>query len=365
MFLRPNITEVIKNGPRTPLVSVIIPVYRTEPGMLRKSVDSVCRQKGIPLELILVLDGIQEKQRLALYESCAQVMSDDFSVKLIEQDHCGVSAARNVGIKEARAKWICFLDSDDQLEADGLKRLCMADADADMVIGGYNVTLGSRTYSHHCATKGRVFAAEDDPEDRKLFLQNVLNPQSGFGFCWGKLFLRERVLASGIFFDEGLSLGEDVNFVFRYGTIAARICCVPGLVYRYNTHLDSAVRRFSQDYRECCERAMLALGSALKETGYYRLLYQDYQSCVLYHFLLITVNDSFHPDRIRKDGLVHSIKQYSRLAKEPMYHTAVREGRVKNFSFTRRITVWLIRLKNYPLIALAAFLRHRQRGRRA
>ena len=55
-------------------------------------------------------------------------MSDDFSVKLIEQDHCGVSAARNVGIKEARAKWICFLDSDDQLEADGLKRLCMADA---------------------------------------------------------------------------------------------------------------------------------------------------------------------------------------------------------------------------------------------
>lgn len=92
-------------NPNTPLVSVIIPTYNRA-WTLKKAIDSVLAQDYKEFELIVVDDGSTDNT-LTLLKSYAGAL------KLIQQPHSGVSAARNKGIAVASGTLIAFLDSDD------------------------------------------------------------------------------------------------------------------------------------------------------------------------------------------------------------------------------------------------------------
>jgi glycosyltransferase involved in cell wall biosynthesis len=90
-----------------PDVSVVIPT-RNRPGLLRLSVVSALRQRGVDIEVIVVDD--------ASTDDTAQMLSGlgDRRVRLLRQaSRGGVSATRNRGIEEASGEWIAFLDDDD------------------------------------------------------------------------------------------------------------------------------------------------------------------------------------------------------------------------------------------------------------
>ncbi len=88
-----------------PAVSVIIPTYNRY-SLLCEAISSVLSQKDQNFELIIVDDGSTDgTARIAdLYKG---------SLRYLYQEQRGVSAARNLGIRQARGTWICFLDSDD------------------------------------------------------------------------------------------------------------------------------------------------------------------------------------------------------------------------------------------------------------
>jgi len=87
-------------------VSVIIPTYNRS-AWLKGAIDSVLAQTFSDFELLVVDDGSTDdtRQLVAGYGD---------RVGYIHQPNRGPSAARNLGIKNARAEWICFLDSDDR-----------------------------------------------------------------------------------------------------------------------------------------------------------------------------------------------------------------------------------------------------------
>lgn len=88
-----------------PLVSVIIPVFNRQ-SWIADAVDSVLAQDYRPFELIVVNDGSTD--------NTARILSSyGKKIRILSQENSGVSAARNLGIKEARGEWIAFLDSDD------------------------------------------------------------------------------------------------------------------------------------------------------------------------------------------------------------------------------------------------------------
>ena len=92
-------------------VSVIIPVYRSE-NTLEKCVDSVLSQDHENVEILLVQNG--EDEDSASCRLCRELEIKYDIVTLIHSDK-GVSAARNKGMETAAGKYICFLDSDDEL----------------------------------------------------------------------------------------------------------------------------------------------------------------------------------------------------------------------------------------------------------
>lgn len=94
------------------LVSVIIPTYNRRT-YVREAIDSVLSQTYSPLELLVVDDGSTD-------DTPALLETYGGRIKVLRQFNCGVSAARNLGIRSARGAFIALLDSDDYWQPDKL-----------------------------------------------------------------------------------------------------------------------------------------------------------------------------------------------------------------------------------------------------
>lgn len=88
-----------------PLVSVIIPTYNRWP-LVNEAVESVLAQSAQDFELIVVDDGSTDGTAKELAKYGARL-------RLFRQHRSGVSATRNLGAREARGRFLAFLDSDD------------------------------------------------------------------------------------------------------------------------------------------------------------------------------------------------------------------------------------------------------------
>jgi len=87
-------------------ISVIIPTWNRA-ALLPRALESVLRQTLLPREIIVVDDGSDDT-------TGDLVCSRYPEVKYLHQPNLGVSAARNLGIRESSSSWIAFLDSDDE-----------------------------------------------------------------------------------------------------------------------------------------------------------------------------------------------------------------------------------------------------------
>lgn len=96
-----------------PLVSVIVPVYRTE-RYLYECVESILRQSYCNLEIILVDDGSPDSCPVI----CDGYAQRDGRITVIHQRNKGLSAARNKGLDNMHGKYLAFVDSDDAIEKD-------------------------------------------------------------------------------------------------------------------------------------------------------------------------------------------------------------------------------------------------------
>lgn len=114
-----------------PAISVIIPVYKVEP-YLDACVSSVAGQTFSDLEILLVDDGSPDR----CPELCDAWAKKDPRVRVIHQENGGLSAARNTGIEATTGEFLAFVDSDDMLEPDALRRAWEAQqaCQADLVI---------------------------------------------------------------------------------------------------------------------------------------------------------------------------------------------------------------------------------------
>lgn len=99
----------------SPLISIIIPFYNAE-NFLKDTINSILKQSITNWEVILIDDGSTDNS----HAIASSYVSEN--IKLYQQSNCGVSIARNEGLKKAKGKYVLFLDADDILSNNFLEQ---------------------------------------------------------------------------------------------------------------------------------------------------------------------------------------------------------------------------------------------------
>ena len=132
MDTAPSLQETAAAAPD---ISVIIPVYNTA-DYLPACLDSVVNQSFDHYEIILVNDGSTD---------ASQTIIDDYvrrfpgRIRAFAIPNGGLGNARNYGIGKARGEYLAFVDSDDLIHGDMLKKMYTAarQHNADCVMSDY------------------------------------------------------------------------------------------------------------------------------------------------------------------------------------------------------------------------------------
>ena len=133
---------MIEHVDRSPLLSVVIPVYNVE-AYLDRCVESVLGQTYKNLEIILVDDGSTDCSGVI----CDKYVAKDARVNVIHKENGGLVSARKEGVLAARGKYATYVDSDDWIEKNMYEEMMDAiqKAEADVVTSGC-----IRDYGNHC-----------------------------------------------------------------------------------------------------------------------------------------------------------------------------------------------------------------------
>lgn len=101
-------------------ISIIVPVYNSEK-YLEKCIESILGQTYQDYELILANDGSTDTSNII----CEKYLKKSDKIKILNLQHRGVSYARNQGILKATGEFICFIDSDDEVDKTYLETLIL------------------------------------------------------------------------------------------------------------------------------------------------------------------------------------------------------------------------------------------------
>lgn len=211
----------------TPCISVIVPVYKAEK-YIDECVESILNQTFTDLELILIDDGSPDNCGVI----CDEYAKKDDRVRVFHQENLGVCAARNVGIDNAKGKYITFVDSDDYITKNALEILYN-----DIVVHNADIACasGRKFYSDtiEALEKSKYKIWRDSDAIRNCLLDNG----STYSSC-RKLYKKEFI--GDTRFEVGRKIHEDSFFVF--------CCCLKKptfvlrnvYIYHYRNNPDSA-----------------------------------------------------------------------------------------------------------------------------
>lgn len=116
-----------------PKISFIVPVYNT--GIyIKKCLDSIINQTfKEEIEIILINDGSTDNSDELIKEYIENSNSKDL-MKYYTKENEGIAKTRNFGIDKANGEYIFFVDSDDYIDKETIKKLKpYIDEDIDMI----------------------------------------------------------------------------------------------------------------------------------------------------------------------------------------------------------------------------------------
>lgn len=211
----------------TPLISIIVPVYKVEP-YLRRCLDSVVNQTYTNLEIILVDDGSPDN----CPQICDEYAAKDNRIIVIHKENGGLSDARNAGLDICKGEYISFVDSDDYIELDCMFFLLKQAQDypCDFVIADYQQSQ-EPIDSCHCRSSEKLI--EGNKKIVSIFCRD------SYPVCSvAKLYQSEFIKKNNFKFKKGL-LFEDQLWACQLATKAQRICINQEKVYHYMARNDS------------------------------------------------------------------------------------------------------------------------------
>ena len=263
----------------TPLISVIVPVYRVEK-YLERCVKSILSQTYKNLEVILVDDGSPD-QCPAICDAWAE---KDARVKVIHQENKGLSGARNAGIDAASGEYLAFVDSDDYVSPHFIEELYQLLQDTGCAIGQCRFSY----------VKGDGLVEEGDSAfciyRGESLMEQLYGPEEKatcFVVAWNKLYRAELFKETGIRYPEG-RIHEDEATTYRLFHEAKKLAFLDRALYGYYTENGGSITSVFSAKRLQWLTAHEERIAFFKKNGYEKLLPAAYRklcdACITFYF---------------------------------------------------------------------------------
>ena len=208
------------------LLSVIIPVYNAE-NYLNECLNSLLKQTYKNIEIICVNDGSKDKSRDIL-DNFAQ---KDNRIKVLEQENQGPAAARNLGLKNVKGKFIMFCDADDTYEPSMCEQMVktLISQNVDIVMCDCNI---------NDKFNGTIRKSKELEYYRlKIKKYNNLTSdtikQINCVIC-ASIFKTELINKYNISFNEKCKYHEDEGFFLKYLSLCKTYFGLEKCLYNYN-----------------------------------------------------------------------------------------------------------------------------------
>jgi glycosyltransferase involved in cell wall biosynthesis len=203
------------------LVSVIIPVYNSSP-YLESCLQSVIKQSYQQLEILVINDGSTDNSQTII----EQFIQKDNRIKGLTQENHGLGYTRNRGILQSKGKYLFFLDSDDEIPQNAIKKLVNAARtyDADYAVGKVLRFNTGRRYTPVRHNEGNLY---DKNQATTLSEKPELLQDS---IACNKLWKKEFIINNSLSFIEGRYY-EDLEMTLKAAVLAKKIAIVKETVY--------------------------------------------------------------------------------------------------------------------------------------
>lgn len=184
------------------MVSVLIPAYNAEK-TINRCIESILHQAYENIEVIIVNDGSTDNT-LSILSNYAKI---DRRIAIYNQTNKGVSATRNVCLKNAHGDYVLYVDADDWIEANMIQQMLELMKDADIVF----------CESDHAETSEQVESVDNvkiECWDQKTQLYEFMKHKRMTGMLWNKLIRRN--LTEDVWFNEKLDTEKMQSFFGRF-----------------------------------------------------------------------------------------------------------------------------------------------------
>lgn len=318
-----------------PLVSIVVPVYNIERDILNKCIDSLINQTLEDIEIVLVDDGSEGKYADYVYEASKK----DERIKFFRKNNGGVSSAKNLGIDNAEAEYIMFVDSDDWIDADCCECAYQTaiKTQADIVMWRY-----IKEFS------GNSVEVNVYPDDILVFdsWKQEFNPfdMRLMGMCCMKLYTK--AVIDDCRFDINLTNGEDVELNFRLFERMRKSVYINKAFYHYRQGDSSAVRGYTKDMPEKYEKTIMTIANDVnKAERMKKNLKKSYYAFVAISYLMLNMNHIFSP--ANEASQEEKMKQLKVLSAKKPYKAVINKAESLELPLTRKMALIFAKYRFY------------------
>lgn len=221
-------------------LSIIIPVYNCADS-LGRLLESLVSQKKDAVDIVVVDDGSTDDSLHVARQYEQQ------GVTVLHQGNGGVGAARNAGLAQCDARYVWFVDADDEVTDDAIETIAawISSYSCDCYYFGFRKISGAHV-EVVTNTETMMFRSRKDIAEHfdDLFCHNLLNP------LWNKVFRKDVIDERHLRFSN-LKAGEDAIFVLDFLRYADSMYVAADVLYAYVIRsTSSSARRHNPEYAE-------------------------------------------------------------------------------------------------------------------
>lgn len=253
------------------LISFIVPCYNVE-CYVQQCLDSIydCGLSENDFEVICINDCSPDRVQIILEQNSER--HGNFRV-IVHEKNKGLGGARNTGIREAKGKYLWFVDSDDLVTVHNLSSLMQRVMDQDLDVLCFNYR---RVDEKMSVLSEHVVFDESSIQDGYSFVKTIFGKDIIYhmGVIVRFLYRVEYLRSHQLYFPEKVGW-EDTVYMPKSILQAGRVASIADILYSYRENTNSITNSFYRaypaklvfEYAFCTGGDLLNFSEEIKDEG--------------------------------------------------------------------------------------------------